>query len=79
MLSWSLVGYYGDMKSQSCFASSYKGGDWIDAVGEGNWEFRVKGGLSIRADTHSINNSPVSGTRPIVKLKRGCSMRIPGM
>ena len=67
------------MKLQSCFDSSFKSGNWISEVGGGNWEIRVKGDLSIRADTHSINNSPVSGTRPIVKLKRGCSMRIPGM
>ena len=61
----------------------YAGGDWIDALVQGtnsNWEVRVKGDLSIRPDTNSINSSPVTGMLPIVRVQHGCPsvIRIPG-
>ena len=41
----------------------------------------MKGTLTTRADTGSINSSPVSAISPVVRLLHGCShtIRIPGM
>ena len=56
---------------------------WIStlAVGaDGGWEVRVKGTLETRADTGSVNSSPISAMSPIVHLQQGCyhAIQIPG-
>ena len=56
---------------------------WISTLiqgADGGLEVRVKGDLSIRPDTNSINSSPVTGMLPIVKVQHGCpsAIRIPG-
>ena len=57
---------------------------WIGSlvVGRhGYWELRVKGTLTTRTDTGSVNSSPVSAISPVLRLLHGCShtIRIPGM
>lgn len=41
----------------------------------------MKGTLTTRTDTGSVNSSPVSAISPVVRLQHGCShtIRIPGM
>ena len=61
----------------------FAGDAWIGTLVQGaygNWEVRVKGDLSIRPDTNSINSSPVTGVLPIVRIQHGCpsAIRIPG-
>ena len=63
------------------YLSSYTGGDWLSLVrGGGNWEIRVKGNLSLRADNGRINSSPTTAVSPIVVLRRGAThtITIPG-
>ena len=64
-----------------CFFRFASGGWAILTQGGGNWEVRVKGDLSIRPDTNSINSSPVTGMLPTVRVQHGCpsTVRIPGM
>ena len=56
---------------------------WINSLvaGGGYWELRVKGTLTTRTDTGSVNSSPVSAISPVLRLLHGCShtIRIPGM
>lgn len=56
---------------------------WIGSLvaGGGSWQLRVKGTLTTRTDTGSVNSSPVSAISPVVRLLHGCShtIRIPGM
>ena len=55
----------------------YRGSNWITlVVGGGNWEVRVKGNLTRRADNSRVNTSPVTTVTPIVRLRHGCSHRI---
>ena len=64
-----------------CLICRFTGGAWISLVtGGGSWELRVKGTLTTRADTGSVNSSPVSAISPVVRLLHGCShtIRIPG-
>ena len=59
----------------------YTGGFWITLVqGGGNWEVRVKGDLSPRADNGRINSSPITAVSPIVILRHGVThtITIPG-
>ena len=67
----------------SYFIFRFAGGNWIGtlAVGaHGSWEVRVKGTLTTRADTGSVNSSPISAMSPIVHLQQGCyhEIQIPG-
>ena len=60
----------------------FTGNAWASLTqGGGSWEVRVKGDLSIRPDTNSINSSPVTGMLPIVRVQHGCpsTIRIPGL
>ena len=59
----------------------FTGNAWASLTqGGGSWEARVKGDLSIRPDTNSINSSPVTGMLPIVRVQHGCpsAIHIPG-
>ena len=59
----------------------FTGGVWASLTqAGGSWEVRVKGDLSIRPDTNSINSSPVTGMLPIVRVQHGCpsAIHIPG-
>ena len=59
----------------------FTGNAWASLTqGGGRWEVHVKGDLSIRPDTNSINSSPVTGMLPIVRVQHGCpsAIHIPG-
>jgi len=63
--------------------SRYTSCCWISTLvvgADSSWEVRVKGNLTTRADTGSVNSSPISTMSPIVRLQQGCShtIRIPG-
>ena len=76
-MEMTLVVIYG-----MCFFR-FASGNWIGTLvqgADGGWEVRVKGDLSIRPDTNSINSSPVTGMLPIVRVQQGCpsAIHIPG-
>ena len=68
----------------SCPCLSFQDSAWLDELvigGGGRWELRIKGDLTVRSDTGSINNSPVTSMNPILKLQSNCDyeIQIPGM
>ena len=58
----------------------HSGGDWLRSLGEGRWEFRVRGNLTYREDTGLINSSPVVNIPPLIRMQQGCNhtIKIPG-
>ena len=50
---------------------------WISTlVAGGSWELVVKGNLTARSDTGSVNHSPTSSAPLTVQLQYGCSYKI---
>ena len=49
--------------------------------GESNWNLKIKGSFSLRADTGTVNSSPITTIAPVVKLLRNCNsvITIPGI
>ena len=52
-------------------------GDWINEVGEGNWNISTTFSLVTRTDTGKINSSPQVLPTPPLNLQQGCSYTIP--
>ena len=66
-----------------CFLIRFRRCCWIStlvASADGRGELRVKGTLTARSDTGSVNHSPTSSTPLTVRLQYGCShtIQIPG-
>jgi hypothetical protein len=57
----------------SNYQASFTGGAWIALVvgGNGNWEVRVMLDTTVRADTKTINSSPIASTSPVVRMRAG--------
>ena len=61
----------------------FSGGNWLSTLvhgRDGGWELRVKGNLTARNDTGSINSSPISSAPLTVRIQYGCNhtIQIPG-
>jgi hypothetical protein len=62
----------------SNYQASFTGGGWIALVvgGNGSWEVRVMLDTTVRADTKTINSSPIASMAPVVRLRAGFTHKI---